>query len=253
LGSRQVKVSIITVVYNGENTIKDTLISVASQTYPNIEHIVIDGASTDNTLDVIHKWGEHVHCLVSEPDKGIYDAMNKGIALAAGDIIGILNADDMYMDENCIADIVHMFREKRVDAVCGDLIFVRSENLEKPIRYFPAKGFTVDQFAYGIMPPHPAVFLKRKCYQNYGLFKTDYIIAADFEILVRFFKTHKIRFCCLPRTLVKMRTGGISTKGLKSTWILNTEIMRACRENNIPTHAIKILFKYVVKVRQLFF
>jgi glycosyltransferase involved in cell wall biosynthesis len=250
LSENKCKVSIITVVYNGGKTIEDTILSVDSQDYPFREHIVIDGASTDNTLSVIKKHRSRITHFVSEPDNGIYDAMNKGIKLATGDIIGILNADDIYYATNCISSVVHEFKSKRVEAVCGDLVYVLPDNLDKIVRYYSSEGFHPDKFAYGIMPAHPAFFVDRHCYEKYGLFKTDYMIAADFELLARFLRTNRVKYYCLPQVLVKMRTGGISTKNLKSNWILNREIVRACRENNIKTNILKIYSKYIFKALQ---
>jgi glycosyltransferase involved in cell wall biosynthesis len=244
------KVSIITVVYNGEKTIEDTILSVDSQDYPNREHIVIDGASTDKTLAIIHEHRSCITQVVSEPDQGIYDAMNKGISLATGGIIGILNADDIYYSPHCIRLVVDAFVAQGVDAVCGDLVYVLPDNLDKIIRYYSSSGFHPDRFAYGIMPAHPAFFVKRSCYEKWGLFKTDYMIAADFELLARFLRTCQVPYTCLPRVLVKMRTGGVSTRSFKSNWILNREIVRACKENHIRTNIFKVYSKYIFKVLQ---
>ena len=245
------KVSIITVVYNGGKTIEDTILSVASQSFSPIEHIVIDGASTDNTLSVIRKYQDKIKCVISEPDKGLYDAMNKGIKCATGDVIGILNADDVYYDEDCVSTVVKEFQEKAVDAVYGNLIYVASDNLNKIVRYYKSESFTIAQFAYGVMPAHPTFFVYKKYYEKYGLYKIDYLIAADFELLSRFLSTHKMSYSCLPKVIVKMRTGGVSTKNLKSNWIFNMEILKACKENMIKTNLIKIWSKYFFKLYQL--
>ena len=247
----QLKVSIITVVYNGGKTIEDTILSVASQSYPFIEHIIIDGASTDNTLSIVKKHQNRIECVVSEPDNGLYDAMNKGIICATGDIIGILNADDVYYDDDCISLVVKEFEEKNVDAVFGNLVYVSSDNLTKIIRYYNSESFTIKQFAQGVMPAHPTFFVYKKQYEKFGFYKTDYLIAADFELLVRFLYIHKVSYSCLPKVLVKMRMGGISTRNLKSNWILNMEVLRACKENMIKTNLIKIWSKYFIKLYQL--
>jgi len=246
----QLKVSIITVVYNGGKTIEDTILSVASQSYPFIEHIIIDGVSTDDTLSVVRKHKNKITRVISEPDKGLYDAMNKGIKCATGDIIGILNADDVYYDEDCISLVVKEFKEKGVGAVYGNLVYVSFDNLTKIIRYYNSNSFTIEQFAHGLMPAHPTFFVYKKNYEKFGLYKTEYLIAGDFELLVRFLYTNKVSYSCLPKVLVKMRMGGVSTRNLKSNWILNMEVLRACKENMIKTNLIKIWSKYFIKLYQ---
>jgi len=245
------KVSIITVVYNGEKTIEDAILSVASQSFPSIEHIIIDGASTDDTLSVVRKHENKITRVISEPDRGLYDAMNKGIKYATGDIIGILNSDDVYYNSDCITEVVKEFKDKKVDAVYGNLIYVLPDNLEKIVRYYNSESFRAKKFAYGIMPAHPTFFVYKKYYEKFGLYKIDYLIAADFELLVRFLYTHKASYSCLPKVLVKMRLGGISTKNIKSNWILNVEVLRACKENRIKTNLIKIWSKYFIKLFEL--
>jgi len=241
-------VSIITVVYNGAPTIRDCLASVASQTFP-AEHIIIDGGSTDDTLKIVSEF-PHVSRIVSEPDQGMYDAMNKGIRLATGDIVGILNADDVYVDGHVLEKIAAAFAPG-VDAVFADLVYVRPEDLQRVVRYYRADRFTPEQFASGRMPPHPTVFLRRSVYEKYGLFKTDYRIAADFELLARFLARHRIAYRYLPEVIVKMRTGGVSTRGLTSNLVLNREILRACRENGIRTNLVRVYSKYLTKIFQL--
>ncbi|MDP2992116.1 MAG: glycosyltransferase family 2 protein [Deltaproteobacteria bacterium] len=245
------KVSIITAAYNGAATIEDTILSVASQAYPDIEHIIIDGFSTDGTLSVIKKHEDKVARFLSEPDSGIYDAMNKGISLATGDIVGILNSDDVYYDNNCLSTVISEFQKKGVDSVFADLVYVRRDNLQKVVRYYSSANFSPPKFAFGWMPAHPTFFVRRECYEKYGKFKTDYIIAADYELLVRFLARHKITYSYIPKVLVRMRIGGISTKSLRNNWILNKEILRACAENGIKTNIVKVLSKYPVKILQL--
>ncbi|RZB38083.1 MAG: hypothetical protein SRB2_00429 [Desulfobacteraceae bacterium Eth-SRB2] len=245
------KVSIVTVSLNSHATIEDTIISVVNQTYPAIEHIIIDGGSKDGTVNIIHKYSNKIKKLVSEPDKGIYDAMNKGINLATGEIVGFLNADDVYFDKECVAHVVNEFRAKNVDSVFADLVYVYPDNLMKVVRYYSSKKFSPRQFAYGWMPAHPTFFAKRNCYGLYGLFKTDYMIASDYELLIRFLSKYKITYSYIPKVLVKMRMGGISTRNLKNNWILNREIIRACSENGIKTNMLKVLSKYSTKALQL--
>ncbi|MCE5195249.1 MAG: glycosyltransferase [Nitrospiraceae bacterium] len=245
------KITIITVAYNSEKTIEDTICSVLSQTYPNIEYIIVDGASKDGTLAIVNRYRSRTAKIISESDKGIYDAMNKGIGLATGDIVGFLHSDDVYFNNDAIADIAQTFQEKNTDSVFGDMVYVNRYNTEKIIRYYRADDFSTDRFAFGWMPPHPTFFVKRQFYQKYGVFQDDYRIAADFELLVRFLSTYSITYTYIPKTLVKMRVGGTSTRSLASTLILNKEILRACAENNIKTNYFNVYSKYLTKVFQL--
>jgi glycosyltransferase involved in cell wall biosynthesis len=246
------KISIITVVYNNRQTINDAIESVLAQDYPDIEHIIIDGASTDGTVEIIESYGDRIAKFISEPDKGIYDAMNKGLKLATGDIIGILNSDDFYADNTIISSIIQEFETKNVEMVFGDLVFVKPEDLNRVVRSYSTPNFTPSKFAWGWMPPHPTCYLKRSVYERYGYFKTDYHIAADYEILTRFMAKHKITYSHIPKILIKMRTGGISTRSLKSNWILNQEIVRGCTENGIKTNIVKVLSKFFTKIFQLY-
>jgi glycosyltransferase involved in cell wall biosynthesis len=245
------KITIITVCFNAINTIEDTILSVAYQRNAKIEHIIIDGKSTDGTLNVITKYENMLAHVISEADSGIYDAMNKGIRLATGDVVGILNADDIYADQHVLRRVAKAFDTSGADAVFGDLVYVRPDNLGQIVRYYRSNQFSVDKFARGWMPAHPTFFIRKTCYDEFGLFKTDYKIASDFELLVRFMAKHNL--CCyyIPEILVKMRTGGISTKSFKSNWILNCEIIRACRNNGIKTNMLKVLSKYITKSLQL--
>jgi Glycosyltransferases involved in cell wall biogenesis len=242
-------ISVITPVYNGASTIADCLKSIGSQTQA-CEHIVVDGASNDNTLEVVKKF-RHVARVISEPDKGIYDAMNKGIADATGDIVGVLNADDFYIDDQVLAKVADAFDAHPVDAVFADMVYVRPQNLDKIIRYYSGANFSLGKFAYGWMPPHPTFFVKRECYLKYGYFKVDYRIAADFELLARFMVKHRISYYYLPRVIIKMRTGGVSTRNFNSNLILNREVLRACKENGVATNMLKIYSKYLIKCMQL--
>lgn len=243
-------ISIVTCSYNSAGTISSTLDSIAAQRYPAIEHLIIDGASTDATLDIVRRF-PHVSLVLSEHDSGLYDAMNKGIQRATGDVIGILNSDDFYVGSQVLEKVMALFRDCDIDALFADLVYVRPDNLERVVRYYSGKGFTPEKFAWGWMPPHPTFFVKREIYERYGLFRTDYAIAADFELTARFLSSHKIRFAYLPEVVVKMRTGGLSTRNLRSNVVLNREIVRACKENGISTNIFKIYFKYLRKILQL--
>ena len=245
------KISIITVVWNNQKTIKDAIGSVLEQTYKNIEYIIIDGASTDGTVEIIQSYEDKISKFVSEPDKGLYDAMNKGINLATGDVVGILNSDDFYIDKNIINKIVKEFEEKEVDSLFADLIFVKPENLTKTVRYYDSSKCFPNKFQYALYPAHPTFFVKRKVYEKYGLFKIDYKIAADFDIMARFLYTNKISFTYLNEPIIKMRIGGVSTS-FSSIWINSLEQLRVCKENGIKTNLFKIFFKYPSKILGLF-
>jgi len=248
------KISIITAVYNNKETVRETINSVCSQQYDNIEYILIDGASTDGTIEVINNaiqaYSQRNIKLLSEKDNGVYDAMNKGIDLANGDIVGILNSDDVYYDKYCLSIVMNEFQTKSIDSVFADLVYVRQNNPDKVVRYYSSANFSPQKFAFGWMPAHPTFFVKRKYYEKFGKYKTNYTIAADYELLVRFYTTHKISYSYIPKLLVRMRTGGVSTKSYKSNWILNKEIVRACSENGIKTNLIKVVSKYPTKIFQ---
>jgi len=242
------KLSIITVVYNNKETIKDAINSVLSQTYKNIEYIIIDGASTDGTIEIIQSYGDEISKFISEPDDGLYDAMNKGVSLATGDVVGILNSDDFYSDEFVIEKIMKIFTVQDIQSVFADLVYVNPDNLDKVVRHYDSSYFTPKKFAYGWMPAHPTFFVKREIYQKYGVFKTDYKIAADYELLVRFLARYGVSYFYLNEVIIKMRIGGVSTSGMKSNFILNKEIIRACRENNVYTNWLMVLSKYPKKL-----
>lgn len=250
------KISVITVVYNNKETIPDTIESVLSQNYDDIEYVIVDGASTDGTVEVIKKNIKRYHKrsikFISEKDEGIYDAMNKGISLATGDIIGMLNSDDFYINRSVISIVASEFKTKNVDSVFADLVYVRSDDLDKSVRHYSSAKFHPKKMAYGWMPAHPTFFVRREICEQYGLYKTNYQIAADYEFIARLLVKNKVSYSYIPQVLVKMRTGGVSTRNLKSNWILNEEILRACAENSIKTNIIKVLSKYPAKVFQAF-
>ncbi len=245
------KISIITVCLNAAATLEDTILSVLNQTYPNIEYILIDGASSDQTMEVVKKYNKDLDFWISQPDNGIYDAMNRGIKHATGDIIGFLNADDVFADRDSVQWLAKELSSQDIDACYADLVYVTHLTDEKAVRHYSSKHFSPQSIAYGIMPAHPTLYVKRKVFEKYGFFKTDYKIAADFEFVARVFGTQQIRAAYLPKILVKMRTGGVSTAGIKNNIILNREIVRACRCNNIATNYIKVYLKYFKKVFEL--
>ena len=242
------KISIITVAFNAAHTIADTLESVAVQTHPDIEHIVVDGASTDSTLEIVERHGKRVARLISEPDHGIYDAMNKGLGLATGDVIGFLNADDVYADNGVLERVSAIMEKQKLDALFGDAEFVNQARPNQPLRRYRSDRFRPERIAWGWMPAHPALFLKRDLYERFGTFRTHYRIAGDFELVARMFHGDTLTYRYIPEVLVRMRTGGISTGGWRNTLLLNREVLQACRENHIPTNLLKILSKYPSKL-----
>ncbi|HIA02772.1 MAG TPA: glycosyltransferase [Myxococcales bacterium] len=244
-------ISVITVVYNAADTIADTLGSVASQTYSNIEYIVVDGGSSDGTLAVIEKYRDVITHFVSEPDAGIYDAMNKGIGLATGDVVGFLNADDIFADAGVLGRVALAMQNTSLQACFGDVVFV-GDDMETAVRYYRSSGFSPGRLAYGWMPAHPSLYLRRDLFDRYGNFRTDYEIAADYELVARLFGKHRISYVYLPWVFVNMRLGGVSTKGLRNSFILNREIVRACEENSISTNMFKVLLKIPSKLSEFF-
>jgi glycosyltransferase involved in cell wall biosynthesis len=243
-------VSIITVSYNSLRTIKNTISSVLAQTYHHIEYIVVDGASTDGTIDIIRSFGDRISQFISEPDNGIYDALNKGIRLAKGDIVGILNSDDFFYDNSVIENIAESFSDESIEAIFGDAQFVDPLDTTRIVRYYRSKSFTKNKFRFGYMPAHTGFYAKKDLFDKFGYYKTDYKIAADFELLLRFLLINNIKYKYFPIPFVCMRTGGVSNKSFNSNITLNNEIARACRENGIYTNFIYIYSKYFFKIFQ---
>ena len=249
------KISLITVSYNSAATIEDTFNSVLTQTYSDVEYIVVDGNSTDNTIDIIKEYEKRFDGKmrwVSEPDKGLYDAINKGIKMATGDIVGVIHSDDFYMYDTVLEQIVKAFtKETNIQVVFGDVRFVNPDNLQKTVRYYSSKNFTLRRFRFGFMPAHPTFFTYKSNFENLGDYKTIYTIAADFELLLRFLYIHKLPYRYLPLDMIIMRTGGLSTKSYKSNILLNKEIVKACKENGLYTNLPLVWLKYFVKIFEL--
>lgn len=241
------KISVVTVTFNSASTLKDTIESVMKQDHANVEHVLVDGGSTDGTVDIIKSYS-HIRKWVSERDKGLYDAINKGILMADGDVVGILNSDDFFPNSQVLSKVADKLSNESCDAVIGDIAFVRPDSLSRIVRYYPAKNFHPGKFAAGFMPPHPSFYVRRHLYQDYGLYKPDYKIAADYELLIRFLYTKKIRYSYIPEIMVYMRTGGVSNQSVKSRYILNKEIIKACAENGIQTNMFRLSMKYFTKV-----
>ncbi|QTA79236.1 Glycosyl transferase, family II [Desulfonema limicola] len=243
------KFSIITAVRNGEKTLHDCFRSILSQNYLP-EHIIIDGASTDNTLQIIKKHQLKGFRYISEPDKGIYDAMNKGIKLADGDIIGILNADDFYANQDVLSKIARVFKNPDIDSCYGDLIYVDPDNTDRVIRCWRSGTFMPKRFYYGWMPPHPTFFVRRKIYEKYGLFNLSLGSAADYELMLRFLLKHKITTAYIPEVLVKMRIGGVSNASLKNRIKANQMDRMAWKVNGLKPWPWTLWAKPLRKISQ---
>ncbi len=242
------KCSIITAVRNRADYIERALKSVQNQTYQNKQHIVIDGLSNDGTVDLILKSLKSKDIFISEKDSGIYDALNKGIGLATGEVIGFLHSDDIYSNNHVLERVMAEFQDNQVDIVYGDVAFFTRENLLYDVRIYKSKTFSKKNLSWGWMPPHPAIFMRRSVYKRFGFFKTRYKIAADYEYLCRIASQEIPINKYLPEILVRMQVGGISTAGFRSTWLLNQEVVQACRENGISTNLIKVGTKYPMKL-----
>ena len=242
------KISLITVCFNSASTIADTLESVKRQGYKNVEYIVIDGGSTDNTLEIVDRYRQSIDVLVSEKDNGIYDAMNKGIAAATGDFVGILNSDDVFSDDESLNKIAETIRARKdVDAVFGDLIYVNREDLSKKVRLYSSRFFKPWKMRFGFMLPHPTFYARRELFEKLGNYKTDYRVAADFELLCRFLRKG-INYVRIDDVLVSMRDGGISSTGFWWRIHQNLEIVRACRGNGIYTNILLVSLKVPFKL-----
>ena len=245
------KVSIITACYNSEETIADAIYTVSSQTYENIEHIIIDGASKDKTLEIINKNKGRISKIISEPDSGIYDALNKGIRNATGNIIAFMHADDIYMDNDVIKNAVELFNLENVDSIYADLQYVAKENLSKIIRHWESGKFSYSKLKKGWMPPHPTFLVKKEIYDRFGLFDTNFRIAADYDIILRFLGKYKITTAYLSQVMIKMRVGGASNRSLKNIIQKSKEDLRALRKNNMGGF-YTLFMKNITKIPQLF-
>lgn len=241
-------ISVITVSYNAVLTIEQTILSVINQTYLNIEYIIIDGGSTDGTVNVIKKYADKIAYWVSESDKGIYDAMNKGIRMATGDVVGILNSDDFYTDENVLQTVADNFMNHSVDAVYGDIHFVHDADLGKCVRYYSSRLFSPFWLRFGFMPAHPSFYCKREVFDKAGLYSLDYKIGADYEMMVRLFRKYGISSRYISKDFVTMRTGGASNHHFSNRLTLIREDVKACRDNGIYTNSFLVSLKFLYKI-----
>lgn len=249
------KISVITVTFNSASTVRNTIESVLKQDYQNYEYLVVDGGSKDNTVDIIKEYEpkfEGRMRWISEKDKGMYDGINKGIRMATGDVVGIINSDDFYHRSDILSVVNNAFEENRgVEAIYGDVRFVHPDNLEKTVRYYSSKHWKPWRFRFGFMPAHPTFFTYKVNFEKYGYYQYDYHIAADYELLIRHLYTNHVPAKYIPVDFMKMRTGGRSTDGWKANVLLNKEIVRGCKENGIWTCMPLLFMKYFIKVFEL--
>ncbi len=245
------KISIISVVYNNSRTIANAIESVISQNYTNIEYIIIDGNSTDGTLEIINNYASKISKIVSEKDNGIYDAMNKGLKLATGDVIGILNSDDLYANNSILNEVMTQFNnDPDLDILYGDLVYVKHDNINKIVRTWTSKPYYSNFFENGDVPPHPSLFVSARVYQEAGYFNLKYRLAADYEFMLRIFKTFRFKIKYLPLVFVNMRLGGATNNSLKNIYKGNVEILNSWKENRytIPLLLIpKRIFKRLIQ------
>lgn len=244
------KISVITATFNSKTTLADTLRSVAAQSHVDIEHIIVDGASIDGTLDVVRQHGERVSQIISEPDRGIYDAMNKGIKAATGDIVGILNSDDMYYDNDIVRIIADVFTNKEIDACYGDLVYVDRNDTGQIIRYWQSSPYKEGLLKRGWIPAHPTFYVRRSVYEKYGGFDLRYRLAADTELMMRFIGRYKIRVEYIPHLMVKMRLGGATNKNISNIFKQNIEIWRAAKQNYINISPLFPVYKIANRIIQ---
>jgi glycosyltransferase len=245
------KISIITVVFNNKNKISIAIDSVVKQTNADIEYIVVDGGSSDDTPAVVNSYGTKVSKFICEPDKGIYDAINKGILISTGEVVGLLHSDDIFGNEQIISMITEVFDNTGADGVYGDLLYVNKENLNKVIRYWKSGPFKTSMLNRGWMPPHPTLFLKRKIFDNYGLYDTGFKISSDYDFMLRIMSRPELKFEYLPQIITRMRVGGASNRSLKNIIRKSKEDLQALRKNNAGGWSV-LLMKNFSKIGQFF-
>lgn len=247
MDKKNLKISIITVCLNSEKTIERTILSVLKQEYDNKEYIIVDGGSTDNTLNIIEKYRDNINKFISEKDNGLYDAMNKGIHLSTGDMIGILNSDDIYFSSDVLSVVSKKYYETNSDLIFGSLVYFDEENLSQIVRYCLAKSFKPWQLRFGGMPPHPSSFVTRNAYSRYGLYSLSYKTGSDFELFVRYIMVEKIKFSKIDQILVGMQKGGITSSGMTSILRTSFEMNKALKENNYYTNILLIMLRLPIK------
>lgn len=249
------KISIVTATYNSEATVRDTMESVLRQTYHDFEYIVVDGASTDGTLDIIHSYESRFNGkmrVISEPDQGIYDAMNKGFSMATGDVVGLLNSDDFYTSVDVLQTIAGNFLLGEMDAVYADVHYVKNDDVSKCVRYYSSAIFRRPLMRFGLMPAHPSFYCRRSVYERYGCFDTSYRIASDFENLLRLIFIHRIKTKYIKKDFVTMRTGGASTAGIGSRKLIMKEHLRALKAHGVHSNIFLLSLRYIYKLHEFF-
>ncbi len=246
------KISIITITYNSAATLEQTIQSVIAQTYTNVEYIVVDGGSRDGTLTLVQKYRAHIHQFISETDKGLYDALNKGIALATGDVVGILHSDDFYTAATVLEKVAFMLKQTQADALYANLYYVDRQDTNRVIRQWNSGFYKPGAFLNGWMPPHPTFFVRKECYQHYGNFNLSFKSAADYELMLRFIHKQGIKLCYLPEYIIKMRVGGLSNVTLKNRLRANAEDRNAWRINGLKPRFYTLWLKPLRKLFQFF-
>lgn len=244
-------ISIITATFNSAKTLKDTIQSVLRQTNKDFEYLIIDGGSTDETIDIVKSYESEFSGRlkwVSEKDQGIYDAMNKGIKMASGDVVGILNSDDYFTSDDILQTVDNAFKSHEIDAIYGDIHFIRDGNPQKCVRYYSSRMFRPFWLRFGFMPAHPSFYCKREIFDKAGLYSLDYKIGADYEMMVRLFKKYRIMSQYINKDFVTMRTGGASNNNVRSRITLINEDVKACKENGVYTNCLFVMIKYLYKV-----
>ena len=244
------KVSIITVTLNSEKYLSDCIRSIRNQNYKNIEHIIVDGKSTDGTLRIIHRNLDSISSWISESDRGMYDAINKGLQMATGDVIGILNSDDMFASADSVRSIVDCFQTTKTDSIYGNLVFVDPKNTHKVVRHWKSSSYKRSRFCYGWMPAHPTFYIRRELLSQHGMYENHYFTAADYEFMARYLFRDKVSSQYLDTMLVKMRTGGLSNGSFKKWFRANRRDYLAMRQNKIPFSFLVSIMKPLLKLPQ---
>ena len=244
------KISIITIAYNSAETIEDTIKSVLAQSHEDLEYILVDGASKDATMDIVNKYKSRISTIISEPDKGIYDAMNKGVLAASGEVIGILNSDDFYADADVLKDVNAKFEESPIEGLYADLVYVDRDDPQRIIRNWKSGEYQHGLFRKGWMPPHPTFFVKKACYDRLGIYNTSLRSAADYELMLRFIHKEEIKISYLPRIITKMRVGGQSNVSLKNRIKANKEDRKAWEMNGLKPGLFTLVRKPLSKIKQ---
>ncbi|WP_161887659.1 glycosyltransferase family 2 protein [Pontibacter russatus] len=244
------KISIITIVYNNRETIADAIESVLAQTYPDIEYIVVDGQSTDGTVELVQSYGDRISKFISEKDAGLYDAINKGIRLATGDVVGLLHSDDLFESRDAIKAVAAAFRNNGTESIYADLVYVSRQDAGKVIRNWKSGIYKKNNFLYGWMPPHPTFYVKREVYERLGLYNTKFRSAADYELMLRYLYKEGISTAYVPEVLVRMRVGGKSNVTLANRWRANQEDFRAWQVNGLKPRYYTRFLKPIRKLVQ---